>query len=199
VRPIRLRDRAAWREVRARNVEWLRPWEATLPPGSFPASVSFAAMVRDARRSGRAGHALPFVITYDGQLAGQVTVTGVTWGSARWGQVGYWIDHRLAGRGVAPVPARHAGRAGRAASEVVLDSAGHGAVPIGCAAASVLILRHVDFLVVFHCPDEPTQALRAPFHDRAKNSARAPLAAAGGYRRKRISAPDIFSRRTVSG
>jgi ribosomal-protein-alanine N-acetyltransferase len=102
VRPIRLRDRAAWREVRARNVEWLRPWEATLPPGSFPASVSFAAMVRDARRSGRAGHALPFVITYDGQLAGQVTVTGVTWGSARWGQVGYWIDHRLAGRGVTP-------------------------------------------------------------------------------------------------
>jgi ribosomal-protein-alanine N-acetyltransferase len=102
VRPIRLRDRAAWREVRARNLEWLRPWEATLPPGSFPAPSSYSGMVRDARRAARAGTALPFVITYDEQLAGQVTVTGVTWGSARWGQVGYWVDLGLAGRGVTP-------------------------------------------------------------------------------------------------
>ena len=30
-RPLRLRDSAAWREVRLRNVAWLRPWEATAP------------------------------------------------------------------------------------------------------------------------------------------------------------------------
>lgn len=103
VRPLRLRDRTDWRTLRGRNIEWLRRWEATIPPGAFPATVSFSAMVREGRRSARAGSALPLVITYEDQLVGQVTVTGITWGSARWGQVGYWIDQRLAGRGVTPV------------------------------------------------------------------------------------------------
>ncbi|MFE1500147.1 GNAT family N-acetyltransferase, partial [Streptomyces albidoflavus] len=31
LRPIRMRDHAAWREVNRRNREWLRPWEATVP------------------------------------------------------------------------------------------------------------------------------------------------------------------------
>ena len=30
LRPIRLRDRAAWRDARQRNADWLRPWDATL-------------------------------------------------------------------------------------------------------------------------------------------------------------------------
>lgn len=102
MRPIRTRDKAVWREVRARNVEWLRRWEPTMPPGSYPGALSFSAMVREGRRSARAGGALPLVITYDDRLVGQVTVTGITWGSARWGQVGYWVDSRLAGRGVTP-------------------------------------------------------------------------------------------------
>jgi ribosomal-protein-alanine N-acetyltransferase len=38
----------------------------------------------------------------DDRLAGQLTVTNITGGSARWGQVGYWIDQRQAGRGVMP-------------------------------------------------------------------------------------------------
>jgi ribosomal-protein-alanine N-acetyltransferase len=88
--------------VRGRNVEWLRRWEATLPPGSLSAATGFATMVRESRRSARRGAALPFVVTYDGHLAGQVTVSGITWGSARWGQVGYWVDRAVAGRGVIP-------------------------------------------------------------------------------------------------
>ena len=103
LRPIRTRDAKAWREVRARNAEWLRPWEATLPPGSAPLASSFAAMVRDVRRQARRGLGMPFVVTLDDRLVGQVTVTGITWGSARWGQVGYWIDRDLAGQGVIPV------------------------------------------------------------------------------------------------
>jgi ribosomal-protein-alanine N-acetyltransferase len=59
-------------------------------------------MVREGRRAARAGSGLPLVVTYEDRLVGQVTVTGVTWGSARWGQVGYWIDSRMAGRGVIP-------------------------------------------------------------------------------------------------
>lgn len=59
-------------------------------------------MVREVRRQARRGLGLPLVITYDGRFVGQVTVTGITWGSARWGQVGYWIDREVAGRGITP-------------------------------------------------------------------------------------------------
>ena len=102
VRPIRRRDAAAWRSVRSRNGEWLRQWEATLPPGSSPAPPTFAGMVRESHRQARRGYGLPFVTTYDRRLVGQVTVTGITWGSARWAQIGYWVDRAVAGRGITP-------------------------------------------------------------------------------------------------
>jgi len=43
------------------------------------------------------------VITYDATMVGQLTVTGIAWGSARWAQVGYWIDEGHAGRGITPM------------------------------------------------------------------------------------------------
>ena len=36
------------------------------------------------------------------QLVGQLTVSGIVGGSAAWGQVGYWVDQRVAGRGIVP-------------------------------------------------------------------------------------------------
>jgi len=60
-------------------------------------------MTRDLIRQARQGKALPFALTYDDVMIGQVTVTGITWGSARWGQIGYWIDERHAGKGIMPV------------------------------------------------------------------------------------------------
>ncbi len=59
-------------------------------------------MVREAHRQARRGVGLPFVTTYDKRLVGQVTVTGITWGSARWAQIGYWVDRTVAGRGITP-------------------------------------------------------------------------------------------------
>ena len=35
-------------------------------------------------------------------LAGQLTVSGIVGGSASWGQIGYWVDQRWAGRGITP-------------------------------------------------------------------------------------------------
>ena len=101
LRPLRRRDIDAWREVRARNAAWLAPWEATAPsPAAEP--VSFAATVRFLRSEARAGRVLPFVVTYDGGLVGQVTVGGITRGSLCSAHVGYWIDERVAGRGITP-------------------------------------------------------------------------------------------------
>lgn len=106
LRPIRLRDQRAWREVNQRNREWLRPWEATIPPalpGQYPPRrPTYRQMVRHLRSEAQAGRMLPFVVGYEGRLVGQLTVAGITWGSMCSGHIGYWIDQAAAGRGVMP-------------------------------------------------------------------------------------------------
>lgn len=108
LRPLRHRDRLEWDRVRQRNRTWLRPWEATLPPGSSPGPTSFAALVRTLNEQGREGRMLPWLVCCtpeSGQkpaLAGQVTVSGIVGGSASWAQIGYWVDERWAGRGLIP-------------------------------------------------------------------------------------------------
>ena len=103
LRPLRHRDARAWQEVRARNAGWLRPWEATIPPGrEEEIPPTFGAMVRRQRAEARAGRGLPWVIEVDGQLAGQLTVGGIAYGSLRSGYIGYWIDEAFAGRGIVP-------------------------------------------------------------------------------------------------
>ncbi|RKN41870.1 N-acetyltransferase [Streptomyces hoynatensis] len=106
LRPIRQRDQRAWREINQRNRDWLRPWEATIPPAPPghlpPRRPTFRQMVRHLRAEAHAGRMLPFVVTYDGRLVGQLTVAGITWGSMCAGHIGYWIDRAAAGRGVIP-------------------------------------------------------------------------------------------------
>jgi [ribosomal protein S5]-alanine N-acetyltransferase len=98
-----MRDASRWAELRRQNVEWLGPWESTRPPESSAQATGYRTLTRDLIRQGRRGRALPFVVTYDDVMVGQLTVTGITWGSARWAQVGYWIDKGFAGRGIIPV------------------------------------------------------------------------------------------------
>ena len=102
LRPLAASDARAWQEVRRRNAEWLRPWEATVPPGDTSAPRTFRALVRDLRRQARDNRALPFAVTVENVFAGQVTVTNIVGGSARWAQVGYWVDRRYAGQNVIP-------------------------------------------------------------------------------------------------
>lgn len=101
LRPLRRTDAREWRAVRAADADWLEPWEATAPDVATPVP-GFAAMVRSLNRQARGGRALPFVIEVDGTLAGQLTVSGIAWGSLRSGHVGYWVSRRFAGRGIAP-------------------------------------------------------------------------------------------------
>ena len=46
LRPLSYQDRHAWHSVRSRNMDWLRPWDATLPPGATDAATTFRGMVR---------------------------------------------------------------------------------------------------------------------------------------------------------
>jgi ribosomal-protein-alanine N-acetyltransferase len=59
-------------------------------------------LVKDLRAQAREGRALPFAVTVDDVFAGQLTVTNIVGGSARWAQLGYWVDRRFAGQNVIP-------------------------------------------------------------------------------------------------
>ena len=102
MRPIRYRDGGAWISLRERNRVWLARWEATAPAPISTVRFSFTGMVRQLRRDARAGRAMPFVVTYDGRLVGQLTVSHVTWGSMCSASLGYWVDEGHAGRGIIP-------------------------------------------------------------------------------------------------
>ncbi|SJN27778.1 GNAT family N-acetyltransferase [Luteococcus japonicus] len=117
LRPLRLTDRREWNKVRERNRAWNAPWDATRPPNSSRVAASFGQMVRALNTQAKQDLALPFAICWDEaaldparrptrasrlQVAGQITVSNITWGSAHFAHCGYWIDEALAGRGVVP-------------------------------------------------------------------------------------------------
>lgn len=101
LRPLRVRDAAAWRAQRRDNLAWLREWEATRP-GDIALEVGFTPMARRLRAEARDGRTLPFAVDYQDRFVGQLTVAGITWGSLCAANIGYWIDHRHAGRGIMP-------------------------------------------------------------------------------------------------
>ena len=100
VRPLTRRDAARWARLRAENADWLSPWEATMPPGSGAPPPTFRTLIAHQRRRAREGRAMPFAVTWDGQMVGQVTVSNITRGSAQWAAIGYWISQSHAGRGI---------------------------------------------------------------------------------------------------
>lgn len=102
IRLARTRDAGALQRLLADNREWLRPWEATHPtvqlqePGSFPMRPAVKAMLRQYRL----GLGVPFVITYRGEVVGQLSLSGISGGSLSSAQIGYWVSAAVAGRGI---------------------------------------------------------------------------------------------------
>ena len=102
VRPLAYRDARAWRDARRRSAAWLRPWDATVPPGASARPSTFRALVWRLHKQARAGSTYPFAIDVDGRFAGQITVNNIVRGSAQFASIGYWLDRECAGRGVMP-------------------------------------------------------------------------------------------------
>lgn len=100
IRPIRLRDARALERELAENRGWLRKWEATNPVG--PGAFDVRSSIRALQQNARAGHGLPFVIEYDGRLAGQLNVSSIAYGSLSSATIGYWVSEKFAGRGATP-------------------------------------------------------------------------------------------------
>jgi ribosomal-protein-alanine N-acetyltransferase len=103
LRPLGFRDRRAWLKIRDNNKNWFKEWEATIPGESNLSPASFYQVVKNLRDEARSLRALPFVITVDGSLAGQVTVANINYGSTRSAYIGYWIGEEFAGRGYTPL------------------------------------------------------------------------------------------------
>lgn len=102
---MRLRDVAEWNEVRRLNAAWLSPWEATIPAagGAVAPPLTFAQYVRSQNRQARAGLARPWVVTWNGAIVGQVTVSQISYGSLSSAAIGYWISRAVAGHGLTPL------------------------------------------------------------------------------------------------
>lgn len=102
LRPLRRRDERAWMELRRRNQAWLEPWDATSPVPESGPGPTFGQYVRSLSRQGRRGTSLPFGVEYHDELVGQLTVSGITYGSAWSASIGYWVSQHVAGRGIIP-------------------------------------------------------------------------------------------------
>lgn len=103
LRPPRLLDGSAWSNIRLRDRDRLETWEPTAP-GRWEernSVMAWPAQWWSLRWLARHGQSLPFVITVDGELAGQVTVGNVVRGSLCSAWIGYWVARGVAGGGVA--------------------------------------------------------------------------------------------------
>ncbi|MFC5994285.1 GNAT family N-acetyltransferase [Pseudonocardia hispaniensis] len=102
LRPVRLRDGAAWSEIRIRDERNLAPWEPSAP-GTWVqrhSIVEWPGRWAALRAAARRGAALPFAITVDRRLVGQVLIGNVVREPLLSAYVGYWCDSRVNGAGV---------------------------------------------------------------------------------------------------
>lgn len=102
LRPLRGGDRREWEALRAANVDWLRPWEATSPQRQV-SGLPFRHLIRQFNREASHGRLLPFGIETDGRLVGQMHLFGIAWGSFRSASAGYWVARSVAGQGIMPL------------------------------------------------------------------------------------------------
>lgn len=100
IRPVRLRDARALERELLDNRSWLRQWEATSPHA--PTVFDTRASIRSLQANARSGFGLPYIIEYEGQLAGQLNVSGISYGSLSSATIGYWVAERFAGRNLTP-------------------------------------------------------------------------------------------------
>ena len=106
LRPLRVDDWDAWREVRLRCRDWLERWEPRPDAGSAdPALEREAFRARcgawDRQRQFDAAYGFGLFLR-DGRFAGEVSLGSVQRCPFQMGYIGYWIDEQLAGQGYVP-------------------------------------------------------------------------------------------------
>lgn len=109
LRPYHRSDGPAWSESRCANEHWLSVWEPTPPRGTWAelnSPAAFRLVYRELRKVARAGSAMPFAVCLkEGRrerLVGQITLGNIVRRAFCSTYAGYWVDSRVAGRGVIP-------------------------------------------------------------------------------------------------
>jgi [ribosomal protein S5]-alanine N-acetyltransferase len=102
LRPYRVADARAWREIRVRNAQWLRRWEMTDPESPrYPTSIkSYLGMLAFMRRDALLGRGLSWAVTFGGELVGHASLGRIVWGSERTGELGVWVDEKAVRLGI---------------------------------------------------------------------------------------------------
>ena len=100
IRSIRPRDARDLDYELAVNRGWLRRWEATNPNGII--GHDSKAGIRSLLSYAKQGSGIPFAILHNGEFAGQLNVSGISYGSLSTATIGYWVSERVAGQNVTP-------------------------------------------------------------------------------------------------
>lgn len=105
IRLIRRGDAKVLERLLTADRQWLGPWEATHPGGLTPqpGSVSLRPVIKRLRQQFQEGRGVPFVMTYDGEVVGQLSASDISRGALWSASIGYWISSSFAGRGITPV------------------------------------------------------------------------------------------------
>jgi [ribosomal protein S5]-alanine N-acetyltransferase len=110
LRPYRRGDARAWSEIRVSNEEWLSRWEPS-PPGPWRdlnSPAAFRFVLRELRRTGADGTAMPFAVclrtpgSRTDRLVGQLSLGSIVRRAFCSCYAGYWVDARVAGQGIIP-------------------------------------------------------------------------------------------------
>ncbi len=99
-RPLSISDADAVADAYVRNREHLAPWEPTRHPEFFTEAVQRS----DAEAklvAATAGQQDPWLIWHDGEVVGRLNLTNIARGAFQSASLGYWVDHRHTGRGLA--------------------------------------------------------------------------------------------------
>jgi ribosomal-protein-alanine N-acetyltransferase len=100
IRPLTTGDAPALAEAYARNREHLAPWE----PRRSPEFYTTAWQLEDVTArldSAAAGQQDPWVIWSGEDVVGRANLTKIARGVFQSASLGYWVDHRHTGRGIA--------------------------------------------------------------------------------------------------
>ena len=109
LRPYKRGDAKVWSEVRIANQQWLAPWESS-PPGPWAemnSTRAYAYVYADMKRAARRGDSMPFAVCLraddgDERLVGHINLGNIVRRAFSSAYAGYWVDYRVAGRGVIP-------------------------------------------------------------------------------------------------
>lgn len=104
IRLIHQKDAQVLEDLLMENRSWLEQWEATYPGFVRPTAQSFRLkpVIASLLKAHKLKTGVPFVVTYDDRIVGQVNVSSIVGGSVSSAQIGYWVAEDFAGRGIIP-------------------------------------------------------------------------------------------------